>query len=175
MKRFIPVVAASLLTVSLALSSTRLAHADSTAQSIIDARTHYAQIERNLKNYKRIQTDFSGQSAEGGTFVVYFHQGVPRKIVAHFYGETGNLRDDYYFWNGRLFFVLETRVRYDKPLGKEKRRVHERLYFADEKLIRWIDEKGKARRRDDKWFLRSESETLQNVRDYLAKANKLLD
>ena len=159
----------------LALSSTRLAHADSTGQNIASVRTHYAQIERNLRNYKRIQTEFPDQSAEGGTFVVYSHRGVPRKIVAHFYGEMGNIQSDYYFWNGRLFFVLQTQIRYDEPLGKEKSRAQDRFYFASGKLIRWIDKNAEARNRDEKWFEMHETEKLNEARQYLQKANKLLD
>ncbi len=171
MKRKVLAVIALLLT----LSSTRLAHADSIAQNIADARTHYAQIERNLKNDTRVETDFPDQSSEGGTFIVYFHNGTPRKIVAHFFGEMGNVQDDYYFWNGRLFFVLETQIRYEEPLGKEKSRKQNRFYFTDAKLTRWVNYKGETQDETEKWFKMNDTEKLNDARQYLAKANQLLD
>ncbi len=60
--------------------------------------------------------------------------------MAKFYGETGQAREEYYFWDDRLFFVLRVESRYDKPLsGKVVSKSEERFYFADDALIRWLD------------------------------------
>ena len=142
---------------------------------VSEARRNYTRIERNLKDYTRLETDFPDQSSEGGTFIVYFHKGAPRKIVAHFYGEMGNFQTDYYFCGGRLFYVLETRIRYDKPLGKEESCTQNRFYFTNGRLTRWLDNKGTTRNHLEKTFKAYQTKKLHDARQYVTKANKLLD
>ena len=168
-----------------ALSSTRLAHAEPTSKNVTFARAHYAQIERNLRRYDKIKADLSGYSTEGGELTAYYAGGVPRKIVAQFYGETGKAVEEYYFWGGALFFVLRTELRYDKPIGiaqddkteigKVVRRAQDRFYFANGKLIRWIANNGKVANLKSVQTAQHERKTLQDARRYLQKANKLRD
>lgn len=81
---------------------------------------------------------------KGGELTAYFSGQSLRKLVAKFYGETGQAPEEYYFWDDRLFFVLRVESRYDKPLsGVIKRKSEERFYFADDALIRWLDPEKK--------------------------------
>ncbi|HEX8237889.1 MAG TPA: hypothetical protein VF600_18255 [Abditibacteriaceae bacterium] len=153
-------------------------------QTVAKARRDYARIERDAKHFTRIQTDLSGYSTEGGTLVAYFQDGAARKLVAQYYGETGRATEEYYFAGGRLFFVLRTELRYDKPLnvavedksevGKVVKQTRNRYYFAEGKLVRWVDESGKNRPAG-KEFTAQERETLAQARRLLAKADALLD
>ena len=107
-------------------------------------RQHYAQINSKLASYRKVKKDLSGFSAEGGELVAYFHGPSIMKMVATYFGETGKATEEFYYWNGRLIFVWRQELRYDKPLsGKVVGKKENRYYFADDKLIRWIDENGK--------------------------------
>jgi hypothetical protein len=114
------------------------------AGEIESIRQHYASINQNVTRYRRVKKNLTGFSAEGGELFAYFHGPSVMKMVATFYGETGRTVEEYYFWNGQLIFVLQTENRYEKPLsGKVVRKIENRFYFKDDKLIRWLDEKGK--------------------------------
>jgi len=129
--------------------------------SIASIRQHYAQINRNAPKYRKARKDLSGFSAEGGVLVAYFDGPNMMKIAATFYGETGKAAEEYYYWDGKLIFVLRTDSRYNKPLsGKVVKTTVERFYFNDDKLIRWIDEGGKQVASDT-------SEYTEKQKDYL--------
>jgi len=107
-------------------------------------RQHYAQINRSAGLYKKVKKSLSGFSAEGGELVAYFHGPSVMKMVATYFGESGKASEEFYFWNGKLIFVLRTDFRYDKPLsGKVVKKTEDRFYFSNDQLIRWIDENAK--------------------------------
>ena len=123
------------------------AHGSANAQSdaaIETIRQHYAAINKNVPLYRRVKKDLPGYSEEGGELIAYFHGPTIMKIAATFFGETGRSAEEYYYWDGKLIFVFRREARYDKPLsGKIVATKENRLYFKDDKMIRWIDENGK--------------------------------
>ncbi|HYW70247.1 MAG TPA: hypothetical protein VE961_04390 [Pyrinomonadaceae bacterium] len=131
-------------------------------------RQHYANINQNVGRYRRVKKDLSGFSTEGGEMIAYFHGPTVMKIVATFLGETGKAIEEYYFWNGQIIFVLSTENRYDKPFGKVVRKIENRLYFKEDRLIRWIDENGKEIRSDSADYATKQS-------DYLKTSKQLSD
>lgn len=119
------------------------AHAQK-ADPVESIRQHYAQINSKVPSYRKVKKELAGFSAEGGELVAYFHGPSIMKMVATYFGETGKATEEYYYWNGKLIFVFRQESRYDKPLsGKVVSKKENRFYFADDKLIRWIDENGK--------------------------------
>jgi hypothetical protein len=107
-------------------------------------RAQYSEIEASLKQCRQVKRDLPGESAEGGELTGYFKNSSLLKLAAKFYGETGNALEEYYFWNGRLVFVLRTESRYTAPMsGRVQSKSEERFYFDDDKLIRWLDAKKK--------------------------------
>jgi hypothetical protein len=157
--------------------------AETEAQTVARARQNYASIEGNLKSFQRVTSDLSGYSTEGGTLVAYFQGGAVRKLVAQYYGESGRATEEHYFSGGRLFFVLRTELRYDKPQtfdadqkqrAKVATREQNRSYFAQGKLVRWVDETGRNRTAGQEWNTH-EREALAQARRLLIKANALLD
>jgi len=132
-------------------------------------REHYAEINRKAPSYRKVKKELSGFSAEGGQLLAYFHGPSVMKMVATFYGETGKAMEEYYFWQGKLIFVLQTDQRYDKPLsGKVVKKTENRFYFKDDKLIRWIDANGKE--------VASEStEYAEKQTDYLKTSKQLTE
>ncbi len=130
-------------------------------------RQHYAQINRNAAKYKKVRKDLSGFSAEGGVLVAYFEGANIMKIAATFYGETGKAAEEYYYWDGKLIFVLRTDSRYSKPLsGKVVKTTVERFYFNEDKLIRWIDENGKQVAPDTSEYAEKQKDYLDTSKEF---------
>ena len=117
-----------------ARSAVPMPQVDNAIESI---RQHYASINQNAPRYRRVKKNLAGYSAEGGEVVAYFHGPTVMKMAATFFGETGRAVEEYYFWNGQLIFVFQTDNRYDKPFGKVVRKIENRFYFKDGKMIRW--------------------------------------
>ena len=140
--------------------------ADSTVDAQVKTiRSRYDAVEKDLGRCKQVKRDLPDESTEGGELTAYFSDQSLRKLVAKFYGETGQAREEYYFWDDRLFFVLRVESRYDKPLsGKVKSKTEERFYFADAALIRWLDLQKKE--------APTGVEFQQRGRDWLAQAKK---
>jgi hypothetical protein len=117
----------------------------STEEKIKTIRERYAEVEREIKQYRQVKRDLPGESTEGGELTGYFKGASLRKLAAQFYGESGKALEEYYFWDGQLFFVLRTDSVYTKHLsGVVKSTSEERFYFADGKLIQWLGENKKA-------------------------------
>jgi hypothetical protein len=113
-------------------------------ESIQLIRQHYATINRSAAKYRKVRKELSGFSAEGGQLIAYFNGQNLMKIGATFYGESGRASEEYYYWDGKLIFVLRTDFAYNKPLsGKVVRTELSRFYFNDDRLIRWVDAGGK--------------------------------
>lgn len=121
----------------LALLPARSEGADAAHEEKIKAiRQRYDEVERELKQCRQVKRDLPGESAEGGELTGYFKETSVRKLAAQFYGESGKALEEYYFWEGQLFFVLRTESRYTKPLsGVVKSKTEERFYFDAGKLI----------------------------------------
>jgi hypothetical protein len=160
MKRF------SYLACLLMTSAAFTRAADTSAEEKIKViRAHYSEIEESLKQCRQVKRDLPGESAEGGELIGYFKDSSLRKIAATFYGETGKALVEYYFWDGRLFFVLRAESRYTTPMsGRVKSKTEERFYFAGGKLIQSLgaDKKPGA--------LSEQAE--QRSRELLAQAGK---
>lgn len=155
-------ILASIVVVLSVLSS----HVGARAQKddgIESIREHYAEINRKASSYRKVKKELSGFSAEGGELLAYFHGPSIMKMAATFFGETGKATEEYYYWEGKLIFVLQTDHRYDKPLsGKVVKKTENRFYFKDDKLIRWIDENGKQVATDSPEFNDKQTEFLKS-------------
>ena len=152
------------------LSAHGLAKAQSEA-AIETIRQHYAAINKNVPLYRRVRKDLFGYSAEGGELIAYFHGPTIMKIAATFFGETGKSTEEYYYWDGKLIFVFRKEARYDKPLsGKVVATKENRLYFKDDKMIRWIDENGKEVAPGSTEFAEKEKEYLQSSKEFTDRA-----
>ncbi|HEX8834160.1 MAG TPA: hypothetical protein VF719_08160 [Abditibacteriaceae bacterium] len=169
MKFICPIVVFVLLGFAVALNPVFAAPKVATGHvTPTTAAAQYAQINREIGRCKIVERTITGLSVEGGTLRAYLLNGAPRKLLVHHYGESGKAVEEYYFWNGRLFFVLRAVFAYDEPLGsgqpgkpsgiKERRTGEIRLYFREGKLVRW--QKGRD----------VLSPSLQEARDYAETA-----
>ena len=159
------------LLLALALLVPVAARADDAAQT----RARYAAVDKAVPKAIVVKRELQGYSLEGGELTAYFQRGVPLKMVAKHYGETGKTTDELYFWQGRLFFVLSTRENYNHPISgfdtpvKVTSREQMRFYFDNGKLWRWIDEENKSIESGAE-FKSHEKEQLKFAREMLAGA-----
>lgn len=170
MKRILTIAVATIL-VSAVLTNIAgplsFAASAQVEESIASIRQHYAQINRNAAKYKKVKKDLSGFSTEGGQMIAYFDGPNIMKIAATFYGESGKASEEYYYWDGKVIFVLRTDYRYNKPLsGKVVKTTESRFYFNDDKLIRWIDESGKQAASDTSEYQEKQKEYLDNSKQF---------
>jgi hypothetical protein len=138
--------------------------ADSVVEEKIKSiRAKYAQIEKGLKECRQVKRELAGESAEGGELIAYFKDRSVEKLSATFFGETGKAEEQYYFWNSELIFVFRTEWHYTKPMsGVTKSKTEQRFYFADGKLIRWLN--------PDKKEVATDASKLGRERELLAAA-----
>ena len=133
-------------------------------EQVTTIRSRYDAVDKDLSRCQQVKRDLPDESAEGGELTAYFSDQSLRKLVAKCYGEIGRSREEYYFWDDRLFFVLRVEWRYDWPFGKVVSKKEERFYFADGALIRWLDPRKKE--------APPGPEMQQRGRDWLARATK---
>jgi hypothetical protein len=113
-------------------------------EKVKSIRAKYAEIESELKDCREVKRDLPNESAEGGELTAYFKGATLRKLSARFFGETGKALEEFYFAENDLIFVLRAETRYTKPnSGVVKNKTEQRFYFADGKLIRWLNPDNK--------------------------------
>ena len=147
MKKAFIVFAVSLLALSGRASAAGRASANNPQEkeSIPSIRERYAAVNKNLAKYRVVKKELSGFSTEGGELVAYFDGASVVKMAATHMGETGRWLEEFYYRGGELIFVFYRRETYDAPMsGKVSKRAEERFYFADGRLIRWLDNRGRA-------------------------------
>ena len=157
------IVITALLIISVQSKSGAVSQTPDPIESI---RQQYAIINKGMPTYRTVKKQLSGFSAEGGELVAYFEGQSIMLITATYYGEMGKTVEEYYYWREQPIFVLRTELRYDKPFSsKVVRRADSRFYFANNRLIRWIDE-------DQKQVKPGSAEYQKNQDEYLASARK---
>jgi hypothetical protein len=134
-----PISLISILVLSLPARGAAGAQGDT---AIARIRREYAAVNAQLPRCEHRQQDVFGMSTEGGTLDVYRCGRAIRKLVATFYGETGQSREEWYLEGGRPFFFFRVEQRYNRPFGRVVRRNEERLYLRGGTMIRWIGDDG---------------------------------
>ena len=146
MKRALIITVASLLVLSGRPGVAGPASADNPQkESVSSIRERYAAVNKNLAKYRVVKKELSGFSTEGGELAAYFDGASVVKIVANHQGETGRSLEEFYYRGGELIFVFYRRETYDAPMsGRVSKTAEERFYFAGGRLIRWLDNRGRA-------------------------------
>lgn len=135
-----------------------ITEAPSTPDIIAEIRENFTKINNAEDNYRTIEKEILGKSAEGGNAVYYIDDegyGLA-KIVATYFGETGKSIVEYYYHEGELFFVFNQKYKYNRPIIYDEEMAAEfgddevfdiskstitedRYYFDKDELIRWLD------------------------------------
>lgn len=161
--------------VSLILGALLLGSApDARSQSRATLRARFAAVKRELPRCQVVKRTVLGYALEGSEITVYRKRGQPLKMVARHHGEGGRATEEFYFWQGRLFFVLRTDWDYEYPIGQSgstgrEKRSQQRLYFTNGRLTRWLDAANRPYSIPSAEATKAESEYLESARDFLAK------
>lgn len=142
-----------------------------TSNSISLIRQQYATINKRARRYQKIKKELSGFSLEGGEMFAYFDGPAIVKIVANHYGESGRAVEEYYYSNGKLIFVLRKDLTYSRPLsGRVVKTTVKRLYFQDDRLIRWVNESGQVVDSNAAEYQEKQNEYLETSRKFVEGA-----
>ena len=141
------------------------------ADQIAQTRAHYATVGKAVSKATVVKRKLQGYSQEDGELTAYFHKGVPLKMTVKFYDGSNRLIEEYYFWQGRLFFILRTTEIYESSIGNTGdpdiySRLQSRSYFKDGKLWLWIKSDGKR--------VESGEELSDRQKSYLALTREML-
>lgn len=139
--------------------------------SISSIRQRYAAINKSARKYRKVKKELSGFSLEGGELIAYFHGPRIVKITAAYFGESGRATEEYYYSDEKLIFVFRRDYTYDEPMtGKVIRTQANRFYFENDRLIRWIDENGRAILSSDGRYQAKQQELLDASNKFLKAA-----
>jgi hypothetical protein len=139
-------------------------YAQTEEELVTKIREQFKNTNANLNGYELLQKDIYTESTEGGLIKLYVSEGETVMMHCEFYGEGGNLMEEFYFWNGQLYFVYTVQELYDRPIYMEGSQVSEknenRYYFDNGKMIRWLDEKKQKVNITSEAFIKAEKEML---------------
>lgn len=140
--------------------------ADSSVEEKVKAiRAKYAEIEKGLKGCRQVKREVLDESAEGGELTAYFEDSNLRKLSVRLFGETGNVLEEFYFAEGKVIFVFRGDTRFTAPnSGAVMSKTEQRFYFAEDKLIRWLNPEKKD--------VTIDAAAAEHERDILAYAKK---
>jgi hypothetical protein len=156
-----------LLFLSPALNG-RVAVANPQPDSIQSIRKQYAAINKRAARYRKVKKELSGFSLEGGELVAYFDGPAIVKIVATYYGESGRSLEEYYYAKEKLIFVFRKEFRYDRPLsGKVVHTYENRFYFANDRLIEWLNSQSKPTPNGIADYQKKQDEYLETSRKFV--------
>jgi hypothetical protein len=164
-------ISAAALTTLISASPFSASHAAPTQDSIPAIRQRYAAINKNIRKYKTVRKELSGFSLEGGELIAYFNGPRIVKITAAYFGESGRATEEYYYSNEKLIFVFRRDYTYNEPMsGKVVSTIANRFYFGNDRLIRWIDEKGMTRSSAESEYQAKQKELLETSTKFMMAA-----
>ena len=123
------------------------------ADEVALTRERCAAVDKAVFKATVVKRELEGYALEGGDLIAYFQKGVPLKMTANFYNGIGRATEEYYFWQGRLFFITRTSWHYNGSRNNPdlpprmrfiRAKERERWYFKNGKLWRWIDQSGQT-------------------------------
>jgi len=172
MKQASRVIATLLLSLFLSPTlNTSVAVANPQSDQIQSIRRQYTAINKRAGKYRRVNKELSGFSLEGGKLVAYFDGPAIVKIVATYYGESGRSLEEYYYTNEKLIFVFRKEFRYDTPLsGKVVHTYENRFYFADDRLIEWLNSQVRPAPNGIADYQQKQNEYLETSRKFVQGA-----
>ena len=139
-----------------------------TVDPVASIRKQYAAINKRAGRYRKVKKELSGFSLEGGQLVAYFDGPAIVKIVATHYGEGGRTLEEYYYSNAKLIFVFSKEYRYDRPLsGKVVQTEENRFYFANDRLIQWLNDQDKPSPNGVADYQQKQTEYLEASRKFM--------
>jgi hypothetical protein len=153
------------------LADCRMVSQPDTNKIIAAIRSDYKACNDSLPFFEKKEFTSFDESTEGSLVVAYYYKSQVRKIIVTTQGETGKAICEYYLKNSSLIFAFYYIVQYDRPFyeqgQKQIKLTENRFYFNENKLLRWIDERGKQREFGSKEYIDQETLVLTDFRAYI--------
>jgi len=150
-----------ILLIVLLFSSQVIYAKDGENKDIKNIKKMFSEINRKSNSsyleYSRFQMLDNNNSTEGGMIVAFVLKKKFKKISVKYLGEMGKYDADFYLKDNKVFFVYSVRTNYNAPMyltkseakkqgieafdPKKSTKDENRLYFKDDKLIKWLDNK----------------------------------
>jgi hypothetical protein len=105
-------------------------------------KARFAEINNDLKSFKKVIVQDTAETTEGNEVIKYFNGNEIKKINATYYGETGKAIEEYYFFNKKIIFYYGVEYRYDVPIYVNNGHVkvvsikETRYYFKDDNIFK---------------------------------------
>lgn len=149
-------------------------------------RSEYQAIRETLPRLATTQAEISDLSTEGGEATAFRDtDGRIRLIELTLYFDTGMTREDFYFSDGSLIFVLRARHVYNAPFylvqkeadamgleafdSKKTKIIEDRFYFEQGNMIRWLDDDRKVMTAESLSFKDNKKELQERAYDLLSR------
>ena len=145
-------------------------------KTIDDIRANFSESRKNIDSMNRSKVELNELSTEGAEATIYKQNKEIKLIEVKAYMEMGNAKDEYYFKDGKLFFVYTKEENYNAPpttkfFDESKIEISEnRYYFIDNKLVKWLKDK-KIVPKSSKDYIKTQNQILEFSNFLLKKVN----
>lgn len=135
--------------------------------SISDIKRTYANIHKHLNSYTKTHKIIQGISSEGAKATYFYNKKHKITLIQlQALGEMGKTDEEYYFSDGKLFFLYRVNSTYNAPIyvpqfnQKKTKITKERFYFIDNKLVKYLDNNLKPILKDTPQFKKENTQIL---------------
>lgn len=132
-------------------------------------------VNQHLPSFRKVNITIYGLSAEAVDVTSYDEDGVQRKIIGKFFGETGRITREYYYHDGFLQVVFEQAEIYDQPFGEVIRTEESWFYFENAEMVKWLFGPQKEEREKDDEFIQQEQDIVRTSGELLTALNPRLE
>jgi hypothetical protein len=143
--------------------------AQETSPAVKEIQTACNSIQKGLETYRIQKINIDEASAERGSVKGYYKKNRLVLMVDEYPGETGKVKNEYYFEKDKLIFVLEQKFPYNADSSRSSSNktpiISERMYFQNDELIVWLfQDKNQVRNNPD--LIRNKTkEVFETVRE----------
>ena len=144
--------------------------------NIDDIKSKFQKIHTKEKSYNKKVKEIDDISTEGAEATYYYNKGKLKLIKVDILGEMGREEQEYYFDNGKVFFIYTKEISYNAPMyvkafsKKLSKTKTKRLYFINGHLAKLLVN-GKEIAKNSASFRNEEKKSLHLVKKllYIAK------
>lgn len=146
-----------------------------------DVIKEYKKISQHLSEYSHKTIDLTGITEIGGTMTGYFKDKSLKMVAVEVFADTGRNYTEFYFSDDNLLFVLREDFSYNRPYHytEERARANNdtvwyddkktvmktaRYYFKDERMMKWVDERGRDISDDSREFAFEEKKMFSDAK-----------
>jgi hypothetical protein len=142
------------------LLATFLFFCSQTKDNIANIKVRCREIDQKLKTFSKKTKEDNDESTDGGTIAAYYYGKQVQLITTEYLGETGKLKNYYYFDNDMLIYAVTKDFDYNRPYYWDEKMAKKakdstsfdykktiiktnKFYFNDDNILKWITAENK--------------------------------